>query len=125
MTDKAPWKAGKCQVPMWMGGSPSGFCAKEAFGPQYPREYLAYGQSRFMLDSPPYCFGPCCPSHGGPASNEPIIFRDGLTDEGRPMWCAVMPGFVDLQESEAGFSGNPVQAVVNLLDAAKATGSQS
>lgn len=39
------------------------------------------------------------------------------------MWCAVMPGFVDLQISEAGFSGNPVVAVRNLQEAiAKAEG---
>lgn len=51
------------------------------------------------------------------------IFQDGLTDEGRQMWCAVMPGFVNLQDSSAGFHGKPVQAVANLKAAiAKATG---
>jgi len=40
------------------------------------------------------------------------------------MWCAVMPDFVNLQESPAGFSGNAVAAVKNLHTAiAKATGS--
>ena len=110
----ADWHGGHCRVPMWMGGSPSGFCAEEAFGPQYPRAYLAHLNGRYLIDSPAYCFGPCCPSHGGPKEDEPIIFQDGLTEQGRPMWCAVMPGFVDLQESEAGFSGNPVEAVRNL-----------
>lgn len=114
MTERAPWKGGKCCVPMWMGGGPAGFCAEEAFGPQYPRQYLAHQNPRYLSDHPAYCFGPCCPVHGGPKADEPIIFQDGLTSEGRPMWCAVMPGFVDLQESEAGFSGDPIKAVANL-----------
>ncbi len=124
MTSKtAPWEGGKCMVPMWMGGSPAGFCAEEAFGPQYPREYLADRNTRYLLDRPPYCHGPCCPAHEGPKTGEPIIFQDGTTEQGRPMWCAVMPGFVDLQISEAGFSGNPVVAVRNLQEAiAKAEG---
>ncbi|MDG4675820.1 hypothetical protein P9A16_32480 [Shinella sp. 838] len=122
-TNSAPWEGGRCRVPMWMGGSPSGFCAEEAFGPQYPRQYLAHKNPRYLLDNPPYCFGPCCPTHGGPKSDEPIIFQDGLTKTGRPMWCAVMPGFIDLQESEAGFSGNSVAAVDELRAAiAKAEG---
>ncbi len=115
--NKAAWEVGRCRVPMWMGGCPSGFCAEEAFGPQYPREYLASKNSRYMLDRPPYCFGPCCPAHGGPKKDDPIIFQDGLTEAGRPMWCAVMPDFVNLHESEAGFSGSPVEAVNNLLKA--------
>lgn len=111
-----PWGGGSCRVPMWLGGSPAGFCAEEAFGPQYPRQYLAHENVRYLIDRPPYCFGPCCPKHGGPKGDEPIIFQDGLTDDGRPMWCAVMPGFINLQESEAGFSGNPVAAVQNLRE---------
>ena len=115
MSVELAWRGGKCRVPMWMGGSPAGFCDNEAFGPQYPRQYLAAEVSpRFALDSPPYCHGPCCNAHGGPKQGDPIIFQDGLTDRGRPMWCAVMPGFINLQESEAGFSGNPVEAVNNL-----------
>lgn len=117
------WSGGKCRVPMWMGGCPSGHCGNEAFGPQYPREYLATKKARYMFDHPPYCHGPCCPSHGGPETGEPIIFQDGYTDKGRPMWCAVMPGFVNLQESEAGFHGNPIIAVRELRAAiAKAEG---
>jgi hypothetical protein len=59
-------------------------------------------------------------------SGEPIILRDGWTGEGRPMWCAVMPDFVNLQESPAGFSASPFQAV-NGLHAAllAATGDNS
>lgn len=33
------------------------------------------------------------------------------------MWCATGPGFVDLQESKAGFGKTPREAVANLLDA--------
>lgn len=115
MSDKrAAWEGGECRVPMWMMGSPSGFCREKAFGPQYPREYLMSMDARFMSVRPPYCLGPCCPKHGGPKSGEPIIFQDGTTEQGRPMWCAVMPGFVNLQESAAGFSGNPIAAVKQL-----------
>lgn len=115
------WDGGRCQVPMWMMGTPAGFCGKEAFGPQLPREIL---RERGWRDEP-YCFGPCCPAHGGPKQGDPIVFQDGLTEQGRPMWCAVMPGFVDLQESEAGFSGNPIQAVVNLRAAIASAESSS
>lgn len=113
-TDKLAWEGGTCRVPMWMGGCPSGFCDKQAFGPQYPRQYLAHRTARYMFDRPAYCHGPCCPMHGGPAKGEPIIFDDGYTKQGRQMWCAVMPGFENLQESPAGFSGNPVKAVEEL-----------
>lgn len=111
------WSGGRCRVPMWMAGSPSGFCAEEAFGPQYPREYLAHKNGRYLFDRPAYCYGPCCPNHGGPSKGDPIIFQDGVTEKGRPMWCAVMPDFINLQESEAGFSGNPIVAVQKLRDA--------
>lgn len=30
------------------------------------------------------------------------------------MWCAVMPDFINLQESPAGFSANAVQAIARL-----------
>jgi len=35
---------GKCSVPMWMGGCPSGFCDKPAFGepPKSPMVYHAH-----------------------------------------------------------------------------------
>jgi hypothetical protein len=39
---------------------------------------------------------------------------DGYTNEGRPMWCAVAPDFENLQESPAGFDGNPITALANL-----------
>lgn len=117
---KAPWQGGKCRAPMWMGGAPFGHCDEHAEGPQLPARLLY--ETRGGRDWP-YCYGPCCPKHGGPRIGEPIVFQDGLTPDGRPMWCAVMPGFVDLQESEAGFDSNPVMAVALLRAAvAKAEG---
>lgn len=114
MNKSLAWEGGTCRVPMWMAGFPAGFCDRPAFGPQYPREYLAHIDARYILDWPAYCHGPCCPTHGGPKEGDPIIFQDGTTEEGRPMWCAVMPGFINIQESEAGFSGNPIKAVAEL-----------
>lgn len=107
------WSGGKCRVPMWMGGCPSGFCGEPANGPQLPYEALNWERGWQRGDAP-YCFGPCCPNHGGPKAGEPILFMDGYTEQGRPMWCAVMPDFKNLQESPAGFDGNPNRAVVNL-----------
>ncbi|KKC39548.1 hypothetical protein WH87_04990 [Devosia epidermidihirudinis] len=61
--------------------------------------------------------------HGGPAEGQPIVFQDGYTEKGRPMYCAVMPGFINLQESPAGFSGDGRTAIANLRAAiAKAEG---
>lgn len=119
----AAWQEGQCRVPMWQGGAPSGFCGKLAHGHQLPERLLE--ETRVRPGPSPYCFGHCCLMHGGPRAGEPIVFQDGLTPEGRPMWCAVMPGFVDLQVSASGFSGNPMQAVANLhADAARAQGAQ-
>lgn len=103
---------GSCRVPMWWGyGSPAGHCGEKANGPQLPREVLY--QQRGIRDIS-YCFGPCCPAHGGPADGEPIVFQDGWTEKGRQMWCAVMPGFRNLQEDAAGFDGNPSVALKKL-----------
>lgn len=119
----APWEAGKCRVPMWMGGCPSGHCDKPAFGHQYPYEYIKH--LCYWADRPSYCFGHACPAHNGPKEGDPIIFADGNTPEGRQMWCAVMPGFINLQESPAGFSGNPVLAVKMLRAAISKTTGES
>jgi len=91
------WSGGKCRVPIWMMGSPAGHCNAASFGPQYPRPYLlGFG---YLKEQIPYCHGPCCPDHLGPKEGDPIIFQDGWTNEGRQMWCAVMPDFENLQES--------------------------
>lgn len=113
MSTKYAWSGGKCRVPMWMGGCPAGFCDEEAYGPQYPVRYLVRTKN-WLREHVPYCSGPACPKHGGPAKGEPIIFRDGWSEDGDPMWCAVMPDFENLQVSPAGFSVGPAQAVGNL-----------
>lgn len=115
-----PSETSTCRVPMWMGGSPAGFCDATAYGHQLPEGYLK--QTRSLLQAP-YCFGHACPAHGGPKADEVRIFQDGLTNEGRRMWCAVNPDFINLQESAAGFDGNPVVAAMKLREAiAKAAG---
>ena len=115
-----PWGLSTCQAPMWMGGSPAGVCNEIAYGHQLPELYLKEMRG---LQWPPYCFGHACSKHGGPQEKETRIFQDGLTNEGRRMWCAVNPDFINLQESSAGFDGNPFTAVSKLRKAiAKATG---
>ena len=61
---------GKCSVPMWMAGCPSGFCDEDAFG-----EYIdghryrdAYSGEVKRLDGKysGYVPGLACPHHGGP-----------------------------------------------------------
>jgi len=122
----APWQQGKCRVPMWMGGCPSGHCDKPAYGHQLPREILerehGYGGP---YNRPPYCFGHCCPAHGGPKEGEVRFFTDGFSARGYQMWCAVMPDFENLQESPAGFSENPFEARALLkAEVAKIGGAQ-
>lgn len=114
---RAPaWTPGRCQVPMWRMGLPAGLCGEPANGPQLPRRLLLLDRG-WGPGEVPYCFGPCCPNHGGPKAGEPILFQDGCTKEGRPMWCAVMPDFINLQESPAGFSGDPDAAKAALAKA--------
>lgn len=110
----AAWQESKCRAPMWMGGMPAGYCSEKAYGHQLPQQYLE--QTRGRRDSA-YCFGHACPMHGGPKETEVRIFQDGYTSSGRPMWCAVMPDFINLQESPVGFDGNPMRAVEKLRDA--------
>jgi len=104
---------GACRVPMWMGGLPAGFCGEQANGRQLPPEVLRQERG-WQRGDLPYCFGPCCPKHGGPREGEPILFVDGQTTTGHQMWCAVMPDFENLQESPAGFDGNGNVAIANL-----------
>ena len=105
------WKGGKCRVPMWMAGCPAGYCGEAALGPQLPQSVLR--EWRGWTDSP-YSNGPCCAMHGGPKAGEPVVFTDGITERGYVMYCAVMPDFENLQESPAGFDGNPMIALRNL-----------
>ncbi len=123
MSALLPWEPAKCRVPMWCAGSPAGYCDKPAFGHQYPQQYV--DETGSYYGRLPYVVGHCCHAHGGPKEGAPIIFQDGLTEAGLPMYCAVMPGFVNLLESEAGFSGDPVLAASKLKSAiAKAGGAK-
>lgn len=105
---------------MWMAGSPAGYCGKPAFGLQLPeRFYNPYhgmrdGWTGTMINPWPYVPGHACPAHHGPKEGEPIIFQDGTGPNGRPMYCVVMPGFVNLQESHAEFDQDPRKAVARL-----------
>lgn len=101
----------KCTVPMFSMGSPSGFCGREAYGMQLPENYLK--ETRYISRAP-YCTGFACPEHGGPSRDEVRIYADGVGVDGRRMWCAVMPNFINLQESPAGFDTNPMVAVAKL-----------
>lgn len=114
----AAWEGGKCRVPMWIMGTPAGLCGEPANGPQWPISLLQYERPRGFGDGvAPYCHGPCCPKHGGPRDGEPILFTDGTDERGHRMWCAVMPGFENLQESPAGFDVDPMRAIAKLTAA--------
>lgn len=93
---------GMCSVPMWMGGSPAGFCDNPAYGfPTKSPRIFNYGIMREQrLDGKYDGYVPAlaCPGHGGPLSR---VFKDGNA------WCAVYPDFVNLQESPAGFGDSP------------------
>ena len=97
---------GKCSVPMWRDGFPDGFCDALAYGPQekgqrrYGEVSLAWGK---WFDG--YCSGLACYDHGGPKSR---VFKDGNA------FCAVLPDFINLQESPAGFGASPEEARANL-----------
>lgn len=88
----------------WGVGIPAGFCDRPAFGQQYRGAFLPV---RFSPPNrPPYAPGLCCDHHGGPGTSDLRFIRDG------DMWCAFMPGFVNLQESDAGF-GATQEAAAN------------
>ena len=81
---------GKCSVPMWSGGCPSGFCDRPAYGKNLHDKY----------DTTLACL-----VHGGPDSR---VFMDGNS------WVAVYPDFINLQESPAGFGDTAEEARKNL-----------
>ena len=45
-----------------------------------------------------------------------MIYQDGHTEGGQPMWCAVYHDFVNLQESPAAFHAEPWTAIKMLTD---------
>jgi hypothetical protein len=88
---------GKCSVPMWSMGGPAGFCDEAAYGKRTPTKiYRRWDGHEYAEDGKYAGYVPAlaCPGHGGPPSR---VFKDGN------MWCAVMPDFINLQESPAGF----------------------
>ena len=113
---------GKCSVPMFSGYGPAGFCDKDAFGEQYepgskyaPGHWSPRDRNGCWINPnnlPPYAPGLCCKSHGGPDANGIRFIMDGN------MWCAFMPGFVNLQESAAGFGPTQAAAECNFQDQA-------
>lgn len=107
---------GKCSVPQFHTYGPAGFCDRPAYGQQYSEREPARGQSGRYANpawaqrdrngyypphlshlTPPYAPDLCCSAHGGPSAEAIRFVRDGSA------WCAFMPGFINLQESAAGF----------------------
>jgi hypothetical protein len=118
---------GKCSVPMFGGYGPAGFCDQPAWGEQYSEREPSRGQSGRYADPvwplrdrngyypshlahlrPPFAPGLCCKAHGGPGPDDIRFVRDGDT------WCAFMPSFVNLQESDAGFGRTQDEAEADL-----------
>jgi hypothetical protein len=118
---------GKCSVPMWSAYGPDGFCDQPAWGEQYSEREPSRGQSgkhaphhwpqrdrngfypsHLIHLRPPIAHGLCCKAHGGPGPDDIRFARDG------DMWCAFMPGFVNLQESHAGFGRTQDEAEADL-----------
>lgn len=109
---------GKCSVPTWTNGCPDGFCDRDAFGvrPHSP-QWMNYAAGEMQREDGRYngyVPGLACHMHGGP---EFRTFKDGNA------WCAVRAGFVNLQESDAGFGDTPEAAIADLQrTAARAAG---
>lgn len=106
-------EAGRCSVPMWMGGLPSGCCGADAYGVQVEGIEVRMGRELRRLDGKfnGYASGLACPRHAGPEEIGPRVFEDGLSKTGRRMWCAVYEDFENLQESPAEFHINAWVAV--------------
>ena len=105
---------GKCSVPMWMNGSPAGFCDKPAFGerPECKEWRNAYTgrMNRFDGLYNGYVPGLACAGHGGPRL---LVQQDGNA------WFAALPGFTNLQECVTGWGDTKDEAVAALLDELK------
>lgn len=57
---------GKCSVPMWQCGIPSGFCDEPAYGKQTPRYLAGFKYLNPTFHAPAFASGLACPAHGGP-----------------------------------------------------------
>jgi hypothetical protein len=100
---------GKCSVPMWGGGCPADFCDKPAYGDRLPTKFrMNYCSGQEYAEDGGYSgYVPAlaCPQHGGPKSR---VFIDGNA------YCAVLPDFINLQESPCGFGDSPALARAEL-----------
>jgi len=68
---------GRCSVPMWSGGCPSGFCDNEAFGERPPAKsywHNAYTNEQIRDDLKYNGYVPAlaCVGHGGPKKEEAL-----------------------------------------------------
>ncbi len=65
---------GKCSVPMWLGGLPSGFCDEPAYGKPTEsktfRNVFTGEMQRIDGKYNGYVPGLACPAHGGPSSSK-------------------------------------------------------
>ena len=110
---------GKCSRPMYQMGMEC-FCDEPAWGQQYAegskhapqhwpqRNRNGFYPSHLVHLAPPYVPDLACAAHGGPRVDQIRFVRDGN------MWCAFMPGFENLQESDAGFGETQAEAETNL-----------
>lgn len=102
---------GKCSVPMWGGGCPAGFCDRPAYGERPECREIRYADGSLHRTDGKYdgyVPGLACPAHGGPTYR---AFMDGTA------WCAVMPDFINLQESPSGWGDTRAAAAADLLAA--------
>jgi len=101
---------------MWFGyGAPAGLCCEPAYGEQEKgqRRFGEYGPGwngdRWLHGGvwrDGYCGGGlACYNHGGPKYR---TYMDGNA------WCAVLPDFINLQESPSGWGDTPSEAMKNL-----------
>jgi hypothetical protein len=108
---------------MWSGGLPAGTCGEDAWSEFIPGEEWidAYtGEvKRYDRKYNGYVPGLACPKHGGAKPEEPYAFIDGTDEQGRAMWCAVYPDFINLQESPACFDTKPWVAIKKLQELVK------
>lgn len=85
---------GKCSVPMWVGGCPSGFCDEPAYG-ERPRceEFSNYAAGRRVrVDGKynGYIPGLACQAHGGPPPRhfgDPCAYCGTPHDDVKPGPC--------------------------------------
>lgn len=108
---------GKCSVPMFSTYGDAGFCDRPAYGERPPGLTRTRWDGFQYRDDGRYAgYVPAlaCPGHGGPTLDSFAIpggsvYRDG------DKWCSVGPGFINMQESDAGFGDTPADATAALV----------